>query len=235
VGNVSTMERPVLVVTGTLREAAVLAKAGVDVIAAGSDPETLAQRLATRAHDVAGLVSFGMCGGIDPALRIGQWVIGRRLTGAVEAACDEAWVRILAERLPDARLGAFHADGRLFSDSADKGERAWGSAALAVDMESHLVAQAAQAAGVPFAIVRCVSDGADEELPPAVEVMMRANGGVDTGAVLRSVWRKPGQLPHLLGTLTGFARAYVALGTGARAMGHRLGFDDRLLAARRRR
>ncbi|HWU02194.1 MAG TPA: phosphorylase [Novosphingobium sp.] len=218
---------PVLVVTGTMREAAVLDQLGVEVIAGGSDPEGLAQQLAERAPYCAGIVSFGMAGGIDHTLKVGDWVIGKRVTGAFHTKCDEAWVNVLRARLPRARVGAVHADGRLFADTADKAERAWASAALAADMESHIAAEAAAHANLPFVVLRCISDGAQAQLPPAVGVMMRPDGGLDVGAVLKSVVEIPAQIPALASTMFGFAKAYGELKSGARKVGHRLGFDDR--------
>ena len=224
-GNVTT--KPVIVVTGTLREAAVVSGEGIVVIAGGSDPQRLRRELAAAAPGAAGIISFGMCGAIDRSLKLGQWVIGKRLSGSFAALCDERWVAALAAKLPLARVGSIHADGDLLGEEQGKAERGWASAALAADMESHIVAEEAGKAGVPFVILRCVSDGAETELPPAVEVMMRPDGGVDVGAVLKSIAAKPGQVPHLAATLYGFAKAYRALGAGAKAIDARLRFDAR--------
>ena len=220
--------KPIIAVTGTRREAMVLEAAGVEVIAAGGDAEKLARELAARAPKAAGLISFGMAGAVDRALRLGDWVVGKRLIGPTPADCDRAWANVLLERLPGARFGAVQASGKLLSDPYDKEQLSNKSAALVVDMESHVVAQAALAAGVPFAILRCVSDTAGAILPPAVEVMMKPDGDIDVGAVLGSVARQPGQLPSLIHTLAGFNRAYRSLIRGARQAGDRLGFDARL-------
>ena len=224
-GNVTT--KPVIVVTGTLREAAVLADNGVEVIAGGSDPERLARDVAQAAPHAAGIVSFGMGGAIDRRLRLGQWVIGKRLSGTFHAKCDDRWVAALQARLPNAAVGSIHANGHLLSQQHDKVERSWASAALAADMESHIAGEAAAHANVPFVILRCISDIAEVELPPAVGVMMRPDGGLDVGAVMRSVMGRPGQLPHLASTLIGFAKAYRELIAGAKLAGDRLAFDAR--------
>jgi len=219
--------KPVIAVTGTRREGMVLARAGVEVIAGGGDSAKLARELAARAPTAAGLVSFGMAGAIDRALRLGDWVVGKRLIGPHPAECDRAWANALLERLPGARFGAVQANGQLLSDPYDKEQLSHKSAALVVDMESHIVAQAAQAAGVPFAILRCVSDTAGAVLPPAVEVMMKPDGDLDVGAVLGSLARRPGQFGHFVHTLAGFNRAYRSLIKGASQAGERLAFDAR--------
>jgi nucleoside phosphorylase len=142
--------KQVIVVTGTKQEAKVLARADVEVLIAGNDQAALAQQLAEVAPRAAGFVSFGMAGAIDRTLRLGQWLIARRVSGPHAAMADEAWVEALKTCLPGARLGSIYADGRLFATQQDKVEQSATSAAMAVDMESHLVAQIAQKTGVPL-------------------------------------------------------------------------------------
>ncbi len=219
--------KPVIVVTGTLREGSVVPTEGVEVIAGGSDPDALARRLQDVARYSAGIMSFGMCGGIDRNLKLGQWIIGKRLTGAFHTKCDDLWVRALSARLPQARVGTFHADGHLLAEFREKAEFSWSSAALAADMESHIAAEAAALANVPFVILRCISDVADMDLPPAVGVAMRPDGGVDVGAIMRSIVSSPGQLPSLASTVVGFARAYGVLMAGTKEVGQRMAFDRR--------
>jgi nucleoside phosphorylase len=48
--------------------------------------------------------------------------------------------------------------------------------ALAVDMESHVAARVAARRGLPFAVVRVISDSADEALPPAAQIGMKPDG-----------------------------------------------------------
>lgn len=216
----------VIAVCGLEREGRVLRGAGVRVIAGGGDAVRLAETLAREAPGADGIISFGMAGGLDPAMRIGDWVIGEKVTGMVDRPCDGRWLAALAKAMPQVRRGAIHADGRLIADLAEK--RALGQGgAIAADMESHIAAQAAAAAGIPFAILRCISDEAAHALPPAFAVAMRPDGGLALGSVLKSIVGKPGQLPDLLRTLVSFNRAYAALRAGTQQVGGRLGFDLR--------
>ncbi len=218
--------RPVLAVTGTRREAAVLRGLGVTAIAGGGDAAALARELAQTAKGAAGIVSFGMAGALNPDLRVGDWVIGARLTGSWEGQCDEGWGQALAAALPAARLGPVFADGRLIADPAEK--LALGrQGALAADMESHIAAAAAEAVGAPFAILRCISDEAGAAMPPAVAVAMKPGGGLATGAIFNSILRNPAQLPELLRATARFNRAFAALRDGSEAAGPRLAFDRR--------
>ena len=223
--------RPVIVVTGLDREARQVSGIGVRFVCGGGSAQALAAQLSVLAGDAAGIISFGMAGALDPGLNLGDWVIGSRLTGAVQEACDPAWVAALARCLPRARVGTCFADGRMISTPGAKRDLASRYHALAVDMESHVAAAAAAKAQLPFAILRCVSDEAISALPPAIGVSMAAGGGLALGAILASVVRQPGQIPALVRATLGFARAFATLGPTARACGPRLAFDQRQTAA----
>jgi hopanoid-associated phosphorylase len=211
----------VVAVVGLQREAAVLRGLDVVTVAGGGDPVRLARELGEAASGADGIISFGMAGALDPALRIGDWVIGSGVMGSFDAACDPAWANALAQRLPQARRGAVHAESRLIGYPAEKAELFAGHA-IAADMESQVAARVAAGLGLPLAVLRCISDEADAALPPAIAVAMKPGGGLALGAVLGSIARNPGQLPGLFRTVAGFNRAYSALRTGAQQAGTRL-------------
>lgn len=203
-----------------------LAGPGITVIPGGGNSERLAGTLAKVAAGADGIISFGMAGALDPALTIGDWVIGERVAGDFDAACDAQWAVALAKRIPTARFGQIHAEGRLIACAAEKAALS-STGALAADMESHIAARAAAQAGLPFAVLRCISDTAGHALPPAIGVAMRADGGLALGAVIKSIIKYPAQIPDLMTTITGFNRGYSALRIGAQAIGTRLAFDLR--------
>lgn len=200
-----------------------LGSSGVECLAIGGSAQTLEGQLA----GAVGIVSFGMAGALSPELQIGDWVIGERVTGAFAGECDVRWSAGLARAMPQARLGAVYADGRLIGDPAEKSSLFKEKGALAADMESHSVAEAAARAGVPFAILRCISDEALHALPPAIAVAMRPDGSLALGAILNSILRSPLQLPKIFETLSHFNRAYGALRQGAATIPGRLAFDLR--------
>ena len=203
----------ILVATGVKREAATLARAGFVAIAGGGDAARLRAKLEAAAAGASGMLSFGMAGALREDLRIGDWVVGTGVRGAVDLPCDVRWSDALAART-GARRGPVHADGRLIAAVAEK--LALGAdGALAVDMESHVAAEVAAAHGLPFAIARCISDEARHAMPPAILVAMRTDGGVDGGAMLRSLLMQPGQVPDVAVTIAGFLRAMRALKRGA--------------------
>ncbi len=224
-GDVKTL----LIVTGTQREGVLAAGQcgrGGQILAGGGDGARLAEDLAQRAPQACGILSFGTCGGLLPGQAIGDMVIGERVIGAVNAACDSAWTQALSRALPQARRGAVFADGTLLATVAQK-HAAAAQGAIIADMESHLAAQAAQMHGLPFAILRCISDAAEAALPPAVAVAMQSNGRLAPGKILVSILRHPGQLPALIRIGRGFSLSLAALDSGTCAAGPRFSFDQR--------
>lgn len=221
----------VVAVVGLRREAAVLRGLEVRTVAGGGAAERLSAELAELATGADGIVSFGMAGALASELRLGDWVIGSRVG---DRECDPRWQEALAQRLPSAWVGPIHADGRLIAGPAEKANLGHASGCLAADMESHIAAESAARAGIPFAVLRCVSDEAETALPPAIAVAMKPGGGLALGAVLGSILGKPGQLPHLMRTVAGFNRAYRALEAGARAAGPRLSCPNQAARVARR-
>ena len=216
---------PVIVATGFAREVRTVAGPDIVAIAGGGVAERLEDRLEAAARDgAAGIVSYGLTGGLADGLRIGDWVVGSRLRGAIDHDCHPGWRDAIAARLPGAHVGAFFADGRMIDTIAEK--RALGVAhdALAVDMESHVAARVARAHGLPFAIVRIVSDEVDHLLPHAITVSMRPDGGFDRARMRASLAAAPEQMRDVVQTMAQFAAGFRGLRAGARKMGERLAF-----------
>ena len=122
-----------------------------------------------------------------------------------------ALVDRLAIRLPEAHVGTIVGSDTLIARAAQKHALYATTGALAVDMESHIVARVAARHNLPFAIVRVISDGANEALPPAALVGMKPDGGMALGAVLASLARNPAQLPALIRTGIHAGRAFSEL------------------------
>src|SRR5207245_1300012 len=77
--------------------------------------------------------------------------------------------------------------------------RAWSeTGALAVDLESAVVARIASQAGIPFLVVRTIADTAFRELPPAALIPLSQAGTPNLARVLASVLRRPQQIGTLI-------------------------------------
>ena len=218
---------PVVLATGFTREVRTVDVAGVVAIAGGGVAEQLEKRLDTAARaGAAGIVSYGLTGGLADGLKIGDWVVGSRIAGGIDHDCDTAWRDAIAARLPGARIGGFFADGRMIDTIAEKRALGVDHDALAVDMESHVAGRVARAYGLPFAIVRIVSDEVDHLLPHAITVSMRPDGGFDRTRMRASLAAAPEQMRDVVQTMAQFAAGFRGLRQGARLMGGRLAFPD---------
>ena len=216
---------PIIVATGFTREVRTVEAAGIVAVAGGGMAERLEERLHAAAKQGAtGIVSYGLTGGLADGLRIGDWVVGSRLTGEIDLMCDPAWRDAIAARLPGARVGGFFADGRMIDTIAEKRALGVTHDALAVDMESHVAARVARAHGLPFAIARIVSDEVDHLLPHAITVSMRPDGGFDRARMRASLAADPGQMRDVVQTMAQFLAGFRGLRRGAKAMGERLAF-----------
>jgi adenosylhomocysteine nucleosidase len=99
------------------------------------------------------------------------------------------------------------------------------TSSVAVDMESHVAGEAAEAHGMPFAACRVILDPAHRALPPAALVNLRPDGKPDIAGVLRSVICHPRQLPALLTVAADARAAQLALRAGRRRLGPGLSFS----------
>jgi len=171
-----------------------------------------------------GIVSFGIAGGLDPALRPGALLIAANVIGpAGRFAADIAWSHAFAQALPAAILAPLLSLDVAAIDPAAKAQLFRDTGAAGVDMESHIAAGVAARRGLPFAALRAVADPADRRVPQAAIAGLRADGRSDALAVLKSLLRNPGELGGLVGVARNAATARAALARAARRLGKGFG------------
>jgi hopanoid-associated phosphorylase len=218
-------------VTGLVQEARIAAGPGMAVICSSSDPRQLRALLATLdPSSFRGVISFGVAGGLDPALKSGDIVVATEVL-----AGDDRWLAGLAlndELVARLALGRRRVvRGGLAGVEQVIGARA-GKAALwsetgaaAVDMESHIAAAYAEESGLPFAALRVISDPASRALPAIAMTAIKPNGDIDLRKVLRGVARNPMSLRALVSTGIDFNRALRSLrGCRSFLLGDEAGF-----------
>jgi len=212
----------VLAVVGMTREAKILT--GAVVVIGGGDLAGLTGRLEDELRGgVAGVVSFGLCGALDPALKVGDLVIGQSVADADDRFdADAAWSARMAALLPDAKVGSFARAERPVASAAEKAELRQRTGAIAVDLESFPVARLAHWFGVPFAVIRAVSDAADRALPPAAQVGLGADGRPAIGPVFASLRSNPWQIGALIRTALEAEDGFHALERARQLLGPRL-------------
>ena len=165
------------------------------------------------------ILSLGICGALDPGLKVGDLVIASTVN---DVPTDAEWTSRLSRALPFARVGAVFAGSGMIADSSAKSTLHGQTGAIAVDMES----QAAASSGIPFAVLRAVSDTAGQGLPKAARVGLKSDGNPDIAAVLRSLLADPRQLPDLIRLAHHAEMAYRALGNALDLLGPGVGRLD---------
>ena len=219
---------PVIAVTGMAFEAGIATGKGHDGVRAvyAARADLLQAALAAALADgAAGIVSFGTAGGLAPDLEPGTVVIAEAIDGPFgRIATDAAWSARMADALLNSplaaqtRRGVEAAVAAPLTGAADKAALFRSCGALAVDMESHLAAAAAQAHGVPFAVCRAIVDPAWRSLPKAAMAGLRDDGTTVVLPVLRELARDPAQLGGLLRVAADARAARQALSAARRVL-----------------
>lgn len=206
---------------GLIREARLVEAPGVRAVVGAGRGDLLAQRLrAALAGGARGVISIGIGGGLNPGLRIGDVVIGDTvLTAAERRKTDAAWTARLAAALPQGLVAPIWAADVMVLDAREKARLHATSGAAAADMESGVAARLAGEHGVPFAVLRVISDTAQTDLPSAVLAGMRPDGGMNLVGVLGALARRPRQLPALIRVGGDVDRAFKALALACAAAG----------------
>ena len=193
----------VLAVMGLTREAKIVGRDGVRTVCGGGVSALLEERIerAIAEERPEGVISTGVAGALDPALRLEDCIIPSAVVsedGGWET--DPRWTAALRERHPDARGDALYGADVIIMGAEEKLRLNRATGAASVDMESHVAARVAARHGLPFAVMRVVSDTTDRDLPPAFLVAMRPDGGIDFGAMRRSILGDLSQIPSLIRT-----------------------------------
>ena len=191
--------------------AAVLAESGVGKVNGAMAASILLDRFACR-----GLIFSGVAGGLDPALSVGDLVIathvvqhdyGSLLNGQMEVfragrlpfpphrgdVAVPADARLIERlRAALAALGNLHfgpiLTGDIYLGCGETRERLFSLfAGKAIDMESAAVAQVADAFGVPWLIIRALSDLAGEDSHLDFQTFVHESARKAAAAVLMSI------------------------------------------------
>lgn len=184
------------VVVGLAAEARIARPLGWRVaIGGGSASGALvaAQGLIDEGSDA--LVSFGLAGGLDAALRPGALIVPCAvIVDDVRYPADPGLSRILGGVTPHTLVGA----DAIAVGVEDKRRLHCRTSAAAVDLESGSVARIAATHGMPFAVLRAICDPAVRTLPAVALSALDARGVIGLWRIIASLAVRPGQLPALL-------------------------------------
>lgn len=154
------------------------------------------------------LVSWGMAGGLDPALTAGTIFLPSEVISrdGVEMTTATAWRERLGAAIADqdTQQKPVKIQGRLLTSlkavasAAEKAMLFRETRAAAVDMESLAVAEAAQTRQLPFIAVRVIVDSAQDALPRAVTAAADVEGHLKVWRLMAALARTPTDLAALM-------------------------------------
>jgi adenosylhomocysteine nucleosidase len=205
----------VLIVCGLKREAAILAGPGRAALC-GDGPALRAKLAEVAALRPSLVISWGVCGGLDPGLRPGDLILGAEVVSDGRVIrTDEAFTSSLARGLAGAATRVVvqpmaGAAGPVLTAAA-KSELHGTTGAAGVDVESLAAGVFALERRIPFAILRAVADPAERDLPPLALKAVGSDGRIDATAVIGGLIRSPGQFPALAAAALDSRAAFRAL------------------------
>jgi hopanoid-associated phosphorylase len=214
----------VLLAAGLVFEARIASRVPEVRACCGRGAALLAVLESAVAPGCRGILSFGIAGGLDPALAAGTLVvatevIGREAHFATDISWSQSLVRALPGALPAPLLGLDvaaidpAAKARLFADTG----------AAAIDMESHIAASVAGRHRLPFVALRAIADPASRRVPASAMAGLRPDGRTNAASVLKSLLRHPGDLAPLVRVARDAASARSALAAATRQVGKGFG------------
>ena len=180
----------------------------LEVVCVGPRAAQLAERARWRPPTL--VISAGACGALAPDLAVGRLVVPEAVIGPHGA-------RLAATPAPPlARTGTLLTVTDAVHRPSDKARLWIETGAVAIDMESFVILEWAQASGVPATVIRGVSDAAASGVPADLAAAVEPGGRVNRGHALRAMLARPAALADAiaLGRATGAALKTVAAALG---------------------
>jgi len=197
--------RQVLVVSGMTGEGKIAAGTNVLSVLSGGDPVALGASLKNiDPTTIRAVVSFGVAGGLAPALNPADIVVASAIkdaSGAVYPA-DPQLLQQIESSLQTHNI-IFHEGGDFGSAAAVLDANAKQSLGAqtntqSVDMESQVAAAWAEANHLPFAMLRTISDPQPLTVPAIALTALNPDGSINYDAVMDDISKHPGDLQPLL-------------------------------------
>ena len=175
-----------------------------------------------------GLLSFGVAGGLTEGAPAGAIILADDvIDGDQRYLSDIGWRNKISESISDVCeviSGTLVGTDRLISTRDGKKRLQQRSAAVACDMESHAVARIAASHGVPFVVIRAISDPHDQFVPPWLLRCLTPAGELRTWKLLWQAVQRPGSWGDLAGLSRDAKSAFGSLRRVALRLGPGLHF-----------
>ena len=214
--------KAVIAIVGLAIEARI---AGTAAMIADGDRTAVLLRDAIR-QGARGIISFGVCGGLDPKLRPGKVVIASSVfAGKGEAyPSDLLWADELRRMIPGSGYSPVAGVASPMTSFEERRDFHATTGAVAADMESQIVARIAAEFRIPFAVCRVVLNPAHRILPRAALINIGPAGKPRLRKIGGSVVSDPRQLPGLSRLAVDAVIAVRALRRAKQRLGTHLGF-----------
>ena len=180
----------------SIGDGTLIAVSGIGTVAAASAARALVEAGATA------LVSWGLAGGLDPALPAGTICIPHVVIASdgPTFTTDPDWRELLGAAI-GARYrvveGSLLTSPKAIADAAAKAAAFRDTGAAAVDMESSGIAEIAVARRLPFVAIRAIVDAAGDSLPGAVVAASRG-GPLRISQLLLELARAPADIGRVI-------------------------------------
>jgi len=177
-------------------------------------------------EEIAGLISFGVAGALDDSLQAGDLILPEAVLADRNYPTDDAWCARIRYCLPKhinvIRDTLVTSDVVLTTEAA-KRTLAARSGGCAVDMESGAIAAVAAEKGIPFLVIRAISDPVQFSPPAALMDALQPDGSVKPVSLLALLLKRSLSLNELLRLAPGMRTACSTLKQVVQATRHELG------------
>ena len=181
------------------------------VIVAAGNPANLVSDLADAIKGGCDRVlSFGTCGALNPNLVAGEIVVGTAAAGPFPIMFDLTWTGRLVGQTRGTRVVVVKASATV-TTAEQKAALFAESGADVVDLETCIAARFAYDKCIPFAMLRAVSDAANQDIPPAALAALNSGGGINVMSVIGSLLGDIRQIPALARLANSATLAFNAL------------------------
>jgi adenosylhomocysteine nucleosidase len=166
------------------------------------------------------LVSWGTAGGLLPGLFPGSLILPESIIAADQSAyyVDPVWHERLYSRMKghvDIHKRPLAESAVVVASCAEKAHLLHRTRAIAVDMESASIAGIAKEAGLPFMVIRAITDLAEMAIPRSALRSIDEFGRVRLFKLIQCLVRDPTELPVLGRLIRNFRVAQATLATVA--------------------
>ncbi len=149
-----------------------------------------------KAAGASGIISFGVCGGLDPQLPAGSVILPQTILAPAEIPVDLVWrnrLQKVLEKQYDITTRSILTVSETITSIEEKTELFARTGACGVDMESGVLAVEAAKQGLSFIAVRVIHDPATQAIPPAFADIINRQGQINVWKLVKGlVFNWPG-------------------------------------------